>query len=96
MRFNCTTLPGSCGYGVLYAHGNTYIPYMTPDRGKHIIRQNGGGTRYNMAAFVNEPRCKEVYNFIKEHYDIVYQSPVVRNHNSGLQNFMVVFKEKSE
>jgi len=83
---NCygTTIPGSCGFGVIYNHG--YVRGATS--------RLPGGTGICVAAFVNEARCKRVYDWIVENCEILYQSPVVRNQNSGNNNFLVVFKRK--
>jgi len=85
--YNCSTgvLPGSCGYGIVYNHGH--------NRGARDTRLPGG-TGICVAAFVNEMRCKEVYDWILANCEILYQSPVEMNRNSGRPNFLVVFKEK--
>lgn len=83
-----TILPGSCGYGIVYNHGLLGQGY---DRDKREIRAYGG-TSLRVAAFVDEPRCKNVYDWIKENCEIVYQSKPERNRNSGRLNFLVVFK----
>jgi len=80
-----TTIPGSCGYGVIFNHG------MHP---RHVMTRLPGGTGTVVASFVNEPRCKVVYDWIVENCTILYQSPVERNSNTGNQNFLVVFKAK--
>ena len=78
-------IPGSCGYTVIYGHG--HYP-------RNSIGPVGGGTGVGIAAFVDEPRCKRVYDWIVENCEILYQSPVMRNSNSGNHNFLVVFKRK--
>lgn len=82
-------LPGSCGFGVLYLHGLQDIQHYT-------VSTNSlpGGTGICIAAFVNEPRCKQVYDWITKNCKILYQSPRKRNRNSGRDNFLVVFKRK--
>jgi hypothetical protein len=79
------TLPGSCGYGIIYHHGWG---------GNRLITNVPGGTGTAIAAFTNEPRCKVVYDWIVENCTILYQSQVKRNRNSGNQNFLVVFEAK--
>jgi hypothetical protein len=85
--FDCsrTIIPGSCGFGVVYNH-----EYNPGGR----ISQLPGGTGICVSAFVNEPRCKRVYDWIVENCEILYQSPVMFNSNSGNRNFLVVFKRK--
>lgn len=79
------TLIGSCGYSVIYNHG-----YNIGARIGALM----GGTGVAVAAFVNEPRCKRVYDWIVDNCKILYQSPVMFNRNSGNRNFLVVFKRK--
>jgi hypothetical protein len=81
-----TLLPGSCGFGIIYNHGVVSNHYVVSDI--------PGGTGICVAAFVDEHRCKRVYDWITENCEILYQSPVVRNQNSGRPNFLVVFKRK--
>jgi len=85
--YNCAwmSLPGSCGYGIIYAHGDS--------RGSRLSKLPGG-TGVCVAAFVDEARCKVVYDWILANCEILYQSPVMVNSNSERGNFLVVFKEK--
>ena len=78
-------IAGSCGYTVIYGHG-LYSGIV----GGRV----GGGTGVSIAAFVDESRCKRVYDWIVENCEILYQSPVMWNCNSGRDNFLVVFKRK--
>jgi hypothetical protein len=78
-------IAGSCGYTVIYGHGD-YIG--------NVGGQVGGGTGVGIAAFVDETPCKRVYDWLVENCEILYQSPVMRNSNSGRDNFLVVFKRK--
>ena len=84
---NCAQagIPGSCGYTVIYRLG-----YYRGSR----LNSVGGGTGVSIAAFVNEDRCKRVYDWIVKNCEILYQSPVMLNRNSGNRNFLVVFKRK--
>ena len=80
-----STIPGSCGYGVIYHHG------LYPSNVMSVLP---GGTGTAIAAFVDERRCRVVYDWIVENCVVLYQSPVEMNHNSGRRNFLVVFKVK--
>jgi len=82
-----TILPGSCGYKIIYNHGWHGGSRTAPSE---VV----GGAGIGVAAFVDEPRCKGVYDWITENCEILYQSPVTRNENSYRNNFLVVFKRK--
>lgn len=81
------TLPGTCGLSCFYEFGSS-------DYGNPISSLSLGGIGYSVAGFVNNRACKTAYEEIKEHYEIVFQSPVKRNRNSGNQFFFIVFKRK--
>lgn len=89
---NVSVLPATCGVGCVYSHDSYYADELTVQQ----IKQRGGGIGYNVAGFVNGPRCKGVYNFIKDNFDIVFQSPVKKNRRSGRKFFFIVFKEKEQ
>lgn len=84
------TLISTCGLGLVHSYSSEYAPILT----KSEIRTFGGGIGYNVAGFVKSKECKQVYNWISENYDIVFQSPVKRNRRSGRQFFFIVFKDK--
>jgi len=87
MRCSTAQLDGSCGYGIVYDHGGGNNRDWDS-----ITAPWSGGTRLRVAAFVNEARCKQMYDWIKENGEIVYQSEPETNRNSGRLNFLVVFK----
>lgn len=90
MRAYVSTATATCGVGVVYGMGATYATDLT----KYKIEDFGGGIGYNIAGFVNTKVCRKTYNWIKDNYDIVFQSPVKRNRNSGHLFFFIVFKER--
>lgn len=53
-----------------------------------------GGTEYSIAGFVNTQTCKKAYEILKGRFNIVFQSPVRRNLNSGRDFFFCVYKER--
>jgi hypothetical protein len=93
MNANVGRVIGTCGLGVIHGfeHNFGYGQTLSVER----IRQ-GGGIGYTVVGFVNQPRCKKMYEWIKERYDIVFQSPVKKNRNSRRKFFFIVFKEKSK
>lgn len=95
MRFNIETLPANCGVGVLYSFGTMSSPDWPTTEAKEIIQEEGGGIGYNIAGFINNKSCHDAYQWIKENYEIVFQSPVKINDNSGNRFFFIVFKEKA-
>lgn len=75
------TLSNGCGIGYWYG----MLRNSGALRGDYI----NGGCGWQIAAFINEGRCKETYNQLKEKYKIIMQAPVRRNRNSR-RNFMFV------
>lgn len=90
MRGYCSTVPGMCGLGVVHSfdnpHGQQYKVNVSAAR--------LGGIDFSVAGFTDTKRCQKTYNVIKESFDIVFQSPVKRNRNSGNMFFFIVFKRK--
>lgn len=82
-----STLPGTCGVG-LFSGFQLSPTYYNHGPG-HALTLSGIG--YAVAGFTNIPSCKEVYDDIKERYDIVFQSPVKKNENSNNQFFFIVY-----
>ncbi len=52
------------------------------------------GTGMAMAAFINTPLCRKIYSKLKEIGEIMYQSPVRTNLNTGNLFFFVVYNIK--
>lgn len=77
-------VPGSCGTGVLASHG--FGSRLTPT--ELMTFRSAGLT---CSGFVNEPRCKVLYDEMKENFEIVYQSKVTVNKNSLRKYFFVVW-----
>ena len=89
MRFNIDSLPGSHGYGIVYSHGNYYA---RPRSWKAICSPQNGGTSLRVAAFMDTPRCRKMYDWIKEKGVIVFQSEPEINRITQRLNFFIVFK----
>jgi Na+/H+ antiporter NhaA len=92
MTISCMSnyLEGTCGVSVVYSFTNGQQWYFDELKGQGLL----GGIGYSVAGFVNTLVCKEAYQQIKRHYQIVFQSPVKRNANSGRKFFFIVFKAK--
>ena len=52
------------------------------------------GTGYYIATFIDEPECKEAYDILKQHKDIVFQSKPRKNRRSGNEVFIVIYQDK--
>jgi hypothetical protein len=82
---------GACGVGVIFNFGahkdSLYSTFGTPT-------DHYGGIGYNIAGFVNTKICKKVYEDIQQHAEIVFQSPVKTNANTGRHFFFIVYKRK--
>lgn len=89
-------VPGNCGILLLSGHNNNRQPgdYWAPTLTKTRLA-NSRNTGFGITGFVNEPRCKAVYNWLIKNYEIVYQSPVRRNRNTGHDFFFVVFDTRT-
>ena len=55
-----------------------------------------GGADWCLASFRNNPDEKEVYDWIKSKYPIVFQSPVRKNRRTGNQWFFIIFDTKKQ
>lgn len=55
-----------------------------------------GGANWCLASFRNNPDEKEVYDWIKSKYPIVFQSPVRKNRRTGNQWFFIIFDTKKQ
>lgn len=84
-----TTLSGTCGVLVAHYFGitNTYanqseLPVLSN------LKLSAG---WVIAGFIHNQYCKKAYEQWSEKYNIVYQSPVRKNRNSGNQFFFVIF-----
>jgi len=84
----------TCGVGEISGYHNPSDHYSPDNLTPENIKDSGGGIGYNIAGFLNSNNCKAVYEEIKRDYDIVFQSPVKRNKNSGNDFFFIVFKLK--
>lgn len=56
----------------------------------------GGGTPFFVAGFINEEKCKKAYELLESHAVISFQSPVMKNKNSGNDFFFCVFSTEPE
>lgn len=85
---------GNCGLGVLYNHslakGGFYY-----SRAKTAAKQVGG-TGFVVTGFVDSDACQAVYDELKDNYEIIYQSPVRRNRNSGNDFFFCVYDTRGK
>lgn len=76
------TLQGGCGVHNWFGFEQSYYSTFNPQL---------GGAKLAVACFINTPRCRDAYKELAEKFQIVYQSSVRRNTNSGNRFFMVVY-----
>lgn len=86
------SFPNTCGVGCEYEFTRTASSdNWNPTGG---LGTKFGGIGYNVAGFIHTAVCHDAYEEIKRKCDIVYQSPVKYNSNSGNQFFFIVYKKK--
>lgn len=49
------------------------------------------GAGWGIACFIDEDACREAYNDIASKYNIIFQSPVRTNRNTGNPFFFIIF-----
>lgn len=85
-----TTVASTCGLGLFYNFTGSNNGNYT-----HLIRDTNfpGGIGYAVAGFIDTQACQRAYLDLAEKYEIVFQSPVKRNSNSGHDFFFCVYKK---
>lgn len=87
---NATSVTWSCGLGVVgsfrFNRQNIY-----GDELPAVAGLRGGGTGYHVAAFVNTPECAAEYKAITAAHELLFQSDVRRNRNSGRGFFFIIY-----
>lgn len=87
MRYTSTTPPSTCGLGVVYNFNDSWAGLSTKNPLVHE-----GGTPYFVAGFIDTKSCKEMYEWLCKEAELVYQTPVTKNKNSGQMFFSCMFK----
>lgn len=85
---------GTCGLGVVYGF-NSNDPYVASS-GTSIRRLRPRGAGFSVAGFLNTPKCKKAYEELAERFQMVYQSPVRRNRNTGNNFFFVIYDTEAQ
>lgn len=88
------SVPGTCGVGVVFgfnSNDNDINRYGRPISG--IPARNAG---FELAGFIDTPKCKAVYKELSEKWKTVYQSPVRRNRNTGNKFFFVIYDTEAK
>lgn len=86
-----TTLNGTCGVGLFSGFYNHHDP-LTRLLPENVLGYGGAG--WQVAGFIPNKECHEVYDKFKERFQIVMQSPTRHNRNSGNRFFFVVYDTK--
>ncbi len=87
MKAYITEVDGTCGLNVIYDYGSEYSHHDLKDL--HV-----SGTGFVVFGFINDKVCRETYKEMKQHFKVVYQSPVRVNPNSGNKFFFVIADKK--
>lgn len=82
---------GTCGLGVLFSFGHGYTNLKTLCGQASTL-----GTGFAVAGFINTSPCKRVYEYLTDNYELIYQSPVRRNRNSGNDSFFIIIDLRSK
>lgn len=88
------TIPGNCGIG--------FFSYLSYFDGAHYFGNNysrplikgqrfPGGCGWQISGFINTKECRQAYKDLSTFAEIVFQSPVRINRNSGRKFFFVVY-----
>lgn len=86
-----TDLDWGCGVTVI----GDFINFPKYETQKLEIKNNWvSGTGFFISSFINTAICKEAYQTIQNNFEIVYQSPVKNNYNSGNKFFFIVYRKK--
>lgn len=86
-----TELDWGCGVTVVgnFQRDNAYWQTDIQD-----LTTFNSSTGFFISSFINNRICQEAYKFIKENFQIVYQSPVKVNTNSNKKFFFIVYRKK--
>lgn len=87
MRYNTSTPASTCGLGVIYDFNQAYADFPTT---RPLVHE--GGTPYFVAGFIDNKACEEMYEWLCKEAELVYQTPVTENKNSGRMFFSCMFK----
>ena len=71
---------------------NQYIEFTA----KNVVATHGGGTGLFGTGFVPTPESEESYEFLTNHFPVVFQTPIRVNANSGYRFFYTMFDTKKE
>lgn len=89
----------TCGLGVIGNYCEKEPFYAEGDMAvirKKKFEEHSGGTPFFVAGFINEEECKEMYELLEHHAVIAFQSPVMKNKNSGNKFFFCVMSTEPE
>lgn len=88
LELSFDNLSGACGVSILYNFADAYYSGSIEDR------DFLGGAWWTSAGFINTKDCKNYYEEFKKHLQIVYQTPVRKNKNSGNAFIFVIYDGK--
>lgn len=93
------TVDGTCGVGVFggfekYTNNDSWYKPCEDDFPEGVDCQGGAG--WQIAGFIPNSECREIYLGLKKRFKIVFQSEVRVNTNSGNKFFFCVYDVKAE
>lgn len=89
MYGHAVALSGTCGVKVIYSLSKNYYTdydaYSKPTESN--LKRSAG---WVIIGFVKTQECKTAYDYYTNKYEVVYQSPVRTNRNSGRKFFFII------
>lgn len=81
--------PGTCGLGVIHGFNSNFADIEIYGRPISTIVPQGAG--FSVAGFIKTKKCKLAYTELAKKFEMVYQSPVRKNRNTGHRFFFVIY-----
>lgn len=100
LYYNIINQTGACGVGNAYGFStlnctqygkNTAEQYKKYSTKEWVKNYNTGGCGFLSAAFIDTTECKKMFQFLRDNFPILYQSPIRFNVNSGNNFFFCIF-----
>lgn len=93
MKATKTIVAGGCGLGNTYDFNSNGNEYWS-DRDQAPGSRTRGGTGFDLACFINNSTCKQVYEEMNSTKRLIFQSPNRINRHSGRPFFFAVFDDR--
>jgi len=93
VRYQTATVYGACGVGAIYGFHSRPSGFGHSLEGPNPYLPGGAG--WVSFGLINTKDCKEVFNFMKAKYKIVFLAEKRINNNSGNSFSFVIFDKKT-